>query len=430
MADKPAIQTPVIPKKSPNPFLWWTRELVAFVIWLFIFIKILIYDIDVLAISILPRQAETFLKYKIFFILGLIAALWLFLGNRRFIRGVVYVIFYPVVVLLWKIPKMLFKNWVLLLVFSPAIHSMITNLRMSFILSVGALLAGLAIIQSNKPAILIPAMIFLGLYLCRHGVKKIKMAFHPSSVFTNIADAIRKLWAMYEEKIIPDQVKVESKLDPTSDAYRQKTLENLNSLYLINSVLQGVLFKLKKTGIGRKLDIYFISSLLYAALLTVVIFAFEYLGIEKIQPGSFTGIPTIGFWEMLSFSFNTLMTSGLSPILPKSTMAQIVAHCELITALLLLVILVFVILTIFRERFREDAELAIAELTKGAELIEGHILRQYKLTIADTEQRLVEKNRSVVNWLRRFRGLKEMEVVIINDPQPAQQANTAPIEKK
>ena len=340
---------------------------------------------DVAIVNALPPQAATLLKYKFFVILGLTAALWLILGNCRFRVTIAYLFFYPLILLLWRIPKLLFKNWVVLLVFSPGIHSLITGFRMNFIFASFSLVAALAIAVSNDPMLLIVAMVLLALYYCRHVVRKFKMAFQPASVFANLAEVIRKFWNSYKDKILPDQVKVESQLDPNSENYRTKTIENLNSLYMVNSVLLAVAERLKGAAVSRKLDIYFIVSLLYTALLTVVIFAFEYLGLEKAYPGSFNGIKSPGFWDFLSFSFNTIMTASISPIMPKSAVAQVLAHGELVAALLLLVILVFVVLTIIRERFREDVELTIAELKNGADLIEAHIRQQYKLTMLDVE---------------------------------------------
>src|SRR6266545_2816589 len=215
--------------KVVSRILWWVRECTAFGLWLFILTKVFVYDVDILFVGILPPQANTFLKYKFFVILGVIALLWLTLGNRRFFRTVAYVLYYPIVVLFWKIPKVLSKNWVLLLVFAPAIHSLITNFRMNFILSVGALLSGLVILLSNSPPYLIAAMAFLAFYLCRHCVKKIRMAFQPGSIFANIADIIRQFWVQLQKTTLADQVQVEAKLDPASDAYKHKTLEHLRS---------------------------------------------------------------------------------------------------------------------------------------------------------------------------------------------------------
>jgi len=81
----------------------------------------------------------------------------------------------------------------------------------------------------------------------------------------------------------------------------------------------------------------------------------------------------------------------------------------LIAALLLLVIVVFVVLTCIRERYREDVEITISELKKGAELIEGHIQQQYKLTIFDVELKALVQHRPVVNYFRRCRGLQEIQ---------------------
>jgi len=52
--------------KVVSRILWWVRECTAFGLWLFILIKVLVIDVDILFVGILPPQANTFLKYKFF----------------------------------------------------------------------------------------------------------------------------------------------------------------------------------------------------------------------------------------------------------------------------------------------------------------------------------------------------------------------------
>ena len=115
-----SVQTGGALKKGLARLSWWARECLAAALWLFIALKVLVYDVDVAIVNALPPQAATLLKYKFLVILGLTAALWLILGNCRFRVTIAYLFFYPLILLLWRIPKLLFKNWVVLLVFSRA----------------------------------------------------------------------------------------------------------------------------------------------------------------------------------------------------------------------------------------------------------------------------------------------------------------------
>lgn len=411
-------------------FGWYARELVASTVWLFFAVKLLVYDVDLVVASNLHPAAGYILKYKFFFLLGSTAVLWLVLGNRRFATVVIYVFFYPFVLLLWRVPKVLLKNWIVLLVFSPALHSMVTGFRMNFVVASFAILAGLSIITSKDPIFLLASMLFLAVFYCRHLYRKFRMAFQPASVFANVAGVLRRCWAIYQTKIIPEQVKAEAQLDPTSEAYGAKLIENLNGLYTVNSILLIFAEKLKHAAISRKLDIYFIVSVLSTTLLTVIVFALEYLGLEKYKPGSFSGIPKPGFWDFLGYSFSNLMTAGLSALAPHGVLAQVLSHLQLLAALLLLVILVFVILTSIRERYREDVELAISELKNGACLIEGHIQQQYRLSLVDLELTTLVKQRSAVNFFRRCRGLHELEAEVLNQNAATQAPQTRRKSKK
>ena len=89
-------------------------------------------------------------------------------------------------------------------------------------------------------------------------------------------------------------------------------------------------------------------------------------------------------------------------------------------------------MTIIRERFREDVDLAITELKNGADLIEAHIQQQYKLTMPDVELKALVDQRPMVNWFRRFRGLRDIEAEIIIEPKSADsgQSSTALTDSK
>jgi hypothetical protein len=108
-------------KKSRN-ISFYVREFVAASFWLFLFIKAFVYDLDLFIIRGFP-VLEPLYPYKFFFFLGLLSVAWVVLRTKRFLKTIGYVLVYPLVLLLWRIPKLLFKNWALLVIFAPAIES-------------------------------------------------------------------------------------------------------------------------------------------------------------------------------------------------------------------------------------------------------------------------------------------------------------------
>ena len=374
-------------------------------LWSLIFIKLLIYDFDNALLGKYAPQYLPLLKYKFFGVLGAIALLWVILGKQRFRSTVAYVLFYPVIVLIYKIPKHVFRNWAVVIAFSPAVHSIATSFRWTFVSGVCALISALTVLISENQYALWTSVVVLLLYFGRHLARRFRMAFRPSTVFADIGKIIRSL-------SVPSQSFIEhlnnaNKQKPGSEAHEKHRLQNLLSLYLFNSVLHLLAEKTHEVINSRKLDLYFIGSLLYTVFLTIFVFAFEYTAVHKLLPGSFSGEADPSFWNFLGYSFETLMIAGPSSLKPVSTTAHLLSYGEMMSRLIILVILVFVILTIVRERYREDAVDVIAELRKSAESITQVIRQEYSLSLLEAEQFLQEENPVVVEWFGNLRSSKQ-----------------------
>jgi len=82
-----------------------------------IFVKVFVYDIDLVIIKRVP-WLESLYPYKFFLLIGAVAAAWAALGTKRAWKIIGYVLVYLFVLLLWRIPKNVFKNWPLFIVFA------------------------------------------------------------------------------------------------------------------------------------------------------------------------------------------------------------------------------------------------------------------------------------------------------------------------
>lgn len=157
---------------------------------------------------------------------------------------------------------------------------------------------------------------------------------------------------------------------------------------------------------SHKIDLYFILSLLYTFAFTVIVFALEYLALFTLDPGSFVISQGTSYWLFLVFSFNTLMTADLGLIKPQTAAAILLVNVELFTGLLILIILVFVMLTIIRERYNEELGLVIDELRRRVNAIESIMEEKFQISMTDAEAQVVTANPLVSKITIFLRGLK------------------------
>ncbi|MCK0508661.1 hypothetical protein [Aromatoleum anaerobium] len=379
------------------------RELIAAFVWLLVVGQLLLFDIASY-LSVRFAYLELLLRFRLLTLLVVVALLWGLLGNRRFLLFCGYIFAYPFVLVCWHIPRILFKNWAVVLAFSPAVHSILGRFKASFITFVVVLLAAsLASLATYKPLIA-GSMSVLGVYLIHHFIRRFRVAFSPSTVFADAANVIRNIWSTIKDS---EFFKRPENIAPDSSEYRQKLGQNLLSLYVLTAGLHFLGERLKVVARSRKLDLYFLSSLLYTFILTTVLFAFVYFGLERLLPGSFTGESSPGLFDFLGLSFGTLMTADISPLKPVSGIAQAFMYVQLFASLLIIVLLVFVVLTSIRERHRQDLDAVIVEISEACDRIGSALESNYELTIAGVEALLLEFSPSVMKWCLKLRHGEE-----------------------
>jgi hypothetical protein len=286
---------------------------------------------------------------------------------------------------------MAFGNWILLVAFAPAIYSTVIAFKWRFSLFAAALICG-AIILWNDSELIIIGMVYLGFYLVLHFVRRFNVAFSPGTVFTTWIGPIQRISVTMEN----DAYRPPINLEHESKEYQEKVTQKLIAMYVLSGVLLFLSNGLRRVSRSRKLDIYFISSLVYTFFLTAVVFAFEYFGLDRTIPGSFVGISNPSFISFLGLSFGTILPSGISPLSGATNLAQVLRYAEHFASFLVLILFAFVILTTIRERHKEDLDNVVAELSNRSEDIGKFLLENYELTTAAVESWIFKHSSPIV----------------------------------
>jgi hypothetical protein len=191
---------------------------------------------------------------------------------------------------------------------------------------------------------------------------------------------------------------------------------------MITTGLWFVAERLREVMRSRKLDLYFLASLLYTFALTALVFALEYTGLYRLIPNSFVGVSEPGLLHFLGLSFSTLMTSDISPLKAASGIAQAALYVQLFGSLLIIVLLVFLILTSIRERYRQDLDGVIGELGAVSDRIGRLLESNYELTLSGVEAWLLEFNPAVTKWCVKIRHgeerMKEIDAQLQGAAEP------------
>lgn len=395
-AQKPKRVFPRVPKP-----IWWIREVLAILLWLAAMVQLLAYDImGVLpATTPLPKWLVT---YRGLVFLGLVTIAWLLLGNARFFRYIGYILLYPCVVVFWHIPRTCLRRWPILLAFSPAILPFLRSFRFYLALYGLSLISAVIIFVATATWQVIPAMVLLGSLLLIHHYRQMRTVFAAKTVFAAAAEAVSGIW---EKVKTSDMFVPPADVDPTTQEGRTKFGSSLITAYLLTAGLGRIAKGMRSVAESRKLDFFLVVSWCITVCLTVFVFAFLFLGLEKCAPGSF--VDSTGFLGFLGYSLCVLTTSDLSHVQPVSNAARVLSYLELGGSIYALILMVFLILTSVRDRYRDDLSRVVDELGTTARQFEDLLASNYKLTIRAAEEWLLSYSRQLARYALRLRHEKD-----------------------
>jgi len=111
------------------------------------------------------------------------------------------------------------------------------------------------------------------------------------------------------------------------------------------------------------------------------------------------------------------MTSEVSPIKASTGAARGIMYLELIPTFLIPVLLLFVLLTTMRERYKQDLDGVVDELKSASDQFMTALERDFGGSISAAELWLVEFNNPVITWCLNARYGEERAKQICARPQ-------------
>ncbi len=372
---------------------WWLRECCAVVLWAYVFINALAFSVDEALRSALPAAGEA-LRFKGLVLLCVVAAAWLLLGNRSFWATIGYIVSYPLIMALWKIPKRAALNWTVVVAFLPALYELSKAFRRTFVMAVLAVVCAAVVLVAESEWVITAAVVYLLCYLTLHYARRFLGAFSRSSVFTAALGGLRAL-----RSTVDDASFLATRVD--KDGTERSSLKRVSEGFMLLSALRIAAERLQEVSDSRRVDLYLISSLAFTLVMTTVGFALVYVGVHRQDPGAFSTPGAFGFWPALGYSFSTLMTADLMGVQPMSALARSLSLAETSCAVLLLILLAFVVLTSIRERYRADLARVVKEL-RAAVMSAGDVLEaEFSMTLREMEVALTESDPTMMRFLAR-----------------------------
>lgn len=283
-----------------------TLDIFGALLWVALFVKAFIVDIDRLIIQEVAPSLLWLLDLRFFLLLGALAVGLIVVRAQKVGWPLLYIAGFPIIVLFWKFPKLIVVN-----LRRPAVAFGILNVLTSFVLSfkpavialAGACLGALLIILGKTPPTVGSGMVVMTAVLLTWLFLAVRNGLRPSRFVATQQHWISKI---VESRALETYRGTTSSLEPSK--VHSWTLENANQ-YVTNAQFGLLMYRVTLYW-AYSLDQYRISAfrILFSglAILALIVelalaFAFLNYGQYRIDPMQYQASGEVSFWAFLYY---------------------------------------------------------------------------------------------------------------------------------
>jgi hypothetical protein len=356
-------------------------ELFAFGLWIYIVIKLFVFDFDVYLIDTYFPSLSWLVYFKFLLFLVLTMVYWISVGDKNFFKAFAFILFYPFIVLFWRIPQLFIGNWFAIIGAIGFGISFYRSLKRNYITFTLVVLSSVLIIITNKPIFLISSIIVLSSILLFHFSRRLFYSFVPSkALFLPKQAALTLLERTKNNLKLPEELRTTT-IDKYTEEQKNKWSYTLQTMLLVNRVSYYVASKLRELQERRLVILYFIFGLLFSFFLTVLVFALNNYALQKIDATAFSDPSQKGLLFFIYYSFSTIINSAITDFYPLSAFARVFHLSEVFMGVFLLVILFFVYTNVKSDKTKAEVEDLISTLASQGKEIEVLINHEFSMDI-------------------------------------------------
>jgi hypothetical protein len=381
------------------------RDGLCYVAWTYIVLKLFIFDIDRYVVSKVQPGGVSLAQFRFFLLVSVVAALAL--ATKKYLIILAYLVFFPIVVLLWKIPRAIWRtrSWIVALSAANVVATFFSNLRFNLVTKSALILAAFGIgVTTFRPIVALSATI-VALMLALAYYRAVKTAFLPSQFLKFqkklIDDLVDSTFVIKMTSV--DATLKNAEVQQFTPAQLQVFTSNLSNSVLSNRVIYYWAYQLDRYR--RSVAAYFFGTLTYLWLFLYSIAAFTLLNLAALKLNAFAydyeRRPSV--LQLVHYSLSSLFGTGINGLDPVGSFALSLKIAASICGPILLAALALNYIFTAR-RIRDDLALkeTIAGLkAKGAEL-ESRLSTEYEVSLAEAMVKLQQLGDSTLGLITYF----------------------------
>lgn len=381
-----------------DPKWKWKRralDLIGTVAWTYAFLKVFVFDVDREIVRSLAPGVEWLVDLRFFVVVATVGVAVIALRPRSLMVALLYVALFPLVVLLWKLPRGLLrlKSWVAAFAVVNVATDLISNFRYFVVASALFLLSALAVLATETDVVLGLAAVVLAVLLVTALARTIWHSLEPSRFIAMQEKGIEKV---LESDTVTSLTTLNDELTGTEierfDATQQgQFLMSVLASVTANRALYFWGYQLDKYRRSSTAFLYNALSYVWLLTVTIVILTLINWALYEIDPSAFTFDEEPGLIVVARYSFSSLIGGEIGALQAHSDIANAVSLVGMFIGIGLLAGLVLtVILSFRREQQNQAIEGTLIRIDELGLELEARHRETYELSIQATLDKLDE----------------------------------------
>jgi hypothetical protein len=395
-------------KSAQRQLRKWVRvvDVIAVVVWAYVLSKAS-FDFDLALVALVAPDFRWIVDYRVLFVLAVLAVLVLVFKKRKHLWSIPYIVAFPLVVLVWKLPRTLWRlgNWNLAFGVIHAFTSAVVTFRSTLILGAVTILSAVAVVAHwSTPSTIVGMLALTVAYLIGLGITIMRI-FLPAKFIRLQRDAILK----FSTKPGPGKRRGTAPKPTDVDSWtQQEATQFLTNTGISIMSAQGVYFWAYRLEQYRKSLVAYIVNPTVVFLLgiwTVAVVTVLTKGLHSMDSGQFVfADPPSGF-TFFHYSLNACFFGEVDALKPKGDWAFAFHSASSIVMSGIILSLIPTFISTWRSQ-RSDAEAddAIAALKTRAADMARALDRDFGEDMDQLAARLLAFNwglQGVLGWLMK-----------------------------
>ena len=380
-------------------------DVLGVVFWLYVVLKLFVYDVDRELLTALG--AEGLANYRFFFflaILVLIVALTKRKGVALLYVG--YVLFFPFVILLWKLPRLIYKtrSWLVALAAVNVVTAVFRDFKFNVVTKSLVLLALLCVFVADTAFILVPASITLVVLLLITLYRSISATLTGSRFIDLQKSALKKIG---ESDFVEQFVQVPENLrdDEVEKFDKDQMTEFIGKLsngLLAVRVTYFWAYQLERYRQSQAPTFFAFLTYVWLFIISVVTVWALNLAVLKIDPDQFTFAMYPSNLQVLYYSFVSFALNGIPALEPVGDVAITIKIMAGLMGLLLFGALITNLVLVARKRHDEELARTIEGFKGRARAMEAEFGQEFDIAPEAAVEWLKEIGSGAVRLLAFF----------------------------